>query len=320
VDDRLAAYLELAAVSDEEFVRRAYRTVLRRDPEPAAFERRVSRATLLRELVTSPEFEQVRALDEAIAAARDADEPLRFLEGPPGLDERIVEIPWALSRYRGEARVLDVGSANAEPAYLAALLAAAPAGLVCVDLVAAEVPGLRTAVADVRELPFEDRSFELALCVSTLEHVGRDNRVYGGGAEREDSGPAAALAELARVLERDGRLVLTVPCGEPEDHGWFVQHDPDGWNRIFVESGFRVLDEEVYERGSEGWRAAPEFEPAGVRYGERGAGASAVLCAELRPRPGWRRLVRLARAGAGGSGAGERGSPPAPPPPGGSPG
>ena len=35
--------------------------------------------------------------------------------------ERAVEIPWALSRYRGERRVLDVGYANAEPRYLSAL-------------------------------------------------------------------------------------------------------------------------------------------------------------------------------------------------------
>ncbi len=30
-----------------------------------------------------------------------------------GSDERVIEIPWVLSRYRGEARVLDVGSARA---------------------------------------------------------------------------------------------------------------------------------------------------------------------------------------------------------------
>ena len=35
MDDRLRAHLELAELSDEEFVRRAYRFVLRRAPEPA---------------------------------------------------------------------------------------------------------------------------------------------------------------------------------------------------------------------------------------------------------------------------------------------
>jgi SAM-dependent methyltransferase len=192
----------------------------------------------------------------------------------------------------GAERVLDVGSANAEPAYLGALLAAAPRELVGADLVEADIPGLTTVVADLRELPFGDRSFDLVLCVSTLEHVGRDTRVYGVEADREVGGIEAALDELRRVLDRDGRLVVTVPCGEPEERDWFVQHDPDGWNTRFLAAGFAVLAQEVYERRPDGWRAADPFDPAGVRYGERGAGASAVLCTELRPRPAWRRLLK----------------------------
>jgi SAM-dependent methyltransferase len=291
VDDRLAAHLELAAVSDDEFVRRAYRMVLRRDPEPDAFERRVSRATLLRELAASEEFERLRALDDAIELALRSEEPARFLEAPAALDERAIEIPWALSRLGGAERVLDVGTANAEPAYVAALVTAAPTELVAVDLVEAEIPGLKTVVADIRDLPFPDRSFDFVLCVSTLEHVGRDNRVYGvepGG----DGGIETALRELGRVLGRRGRLVVTVPCGEREDRDWFVQDEPDGWNRSFLAAGFAVAAQETYERRAEGWRAADRFDPAGVRYGERGAGASAVLCTELRPRPLWRQLLR----------------------------
>ena len=284
-------HLELAALSDEEFVRRAYRLVLRRDPEPAAFAREVSRATLLHELVESEEFARVQALDDAIRAALEARAPARFLEAPANADERAIEIPWALSRLAGTRRVLDVGTANAEPAYVTALVSAAPEELVGVDLVGAEVPKLRTVVADVRDLPFPDRSFDLVLCVSTLEHVGRDNRVYGIQPAGE-GGIDAALVELRRVLDREGRLVVTVPCGEPEERDWFVQDDPDGWNRRFLTAGFAVLAQETYERRPDGWRAADAFDPSGVRYDERGASASAVLCTELRPRPAWRRLLK----------------------------
>ena len=291
MDDRLAAHLDLAALSDEEFVRRAYRLVLRRDPEPTAFERAVSRATLLQELATSEEFERLRVLDDAIGRALSSGEPARFLEAPSELDERAIEIPWALSRVGGDERVLDLGTANAEPAYVASLLAAPARELVAADLVEVDVPGLRSVVADARELPFPDRSFDLVLCVSTLEHVGRDNRVYGVESARE-GGIEEALAELRRVLDRRGRLVVTVPCGEREEHEWFLQDEPAGWNRAFLQAGFAVEAQETYERRSEGWRAADEFDPTGVRYGERGAGASAVLCTELRPRPAWRQLLR----------------------------
>jgi SAM-dependent methyltransferase len=310
MDDRLEAHLELAELSDAEFVRRAYRLVLRRDPEPAALEREVPRATLLRELVSSPEFGRLAALDEAIAAGGEG----RFLEAPPGMDERAVEIPWALARIRRGERVLDVGTANAEPAYVAALIARGASELVGIDLVEAQVPGMSTVVADVRELPFDDGAFDLALCVSTLEHVGRDNRAYGAEGETDPRGTAAALEELRRVLTTDGRLVVTVPCGEREDHGWFVQLDPDGWNEEFLAAGFRVLEEEIYALGPEGWRARPDFEPAGVRYGPA---ASAVLCASLGPVSSARKLARrvrgaVARRGGGGSGPPREPQPPAP--------
>jgi hypothetical protein len=121
------------------------------------------------------------------------------------------------------------------------------------------------------------------LLVSTLEHVGADNTVYGLDAERDEGARPAALRELARVLVRDGSLLVTVPLGEPGDHGWFRQEDERGWTSLFARAGLFVEELEAYVLGTDGWRAAPSFDPAGVRYGERGPAASAVLCADLSP-------------------------------------
>lgn len=286
MDSRLAAHLELADVSDDEFVRHAYRLILRRDPEPDALERRLakladgtlSRATLLRELATGEEFERVRALDDAVAYAgwaRATDERPRELSALPG-DERPVEITWTLSRYRGEPKVLDVGYAFAEPAYLAALVALGADELVGVDLAEAEVPGLRSERADVRDLPFADGAFDVVLCISTLEHIGRDNRVYGLPAEQDARGIPQALRELRRV---GSRVLVTVPTGERHELDWLIQLEPDAWLQLFRTSGFIVFEHEVYELREDGWRSAPSFEPAGVRFGE--TSANAILCAEL---------------------------------------
>jgi len=299
VSGELRAWREAGEGSDEEFVDAVFALVLRRDPEPEARERALaklregtlSRATLVHELASAPEFERIRLLDDGVAfarGARAAGERPRWLQGPPETDERVVEIPWVLARLSGR-RALEVGYAFAEASYLAALLQAGFDELVGVDLASADVPGLTGVQADVRDLPFDDGAFDLVLCVSTLEHVGADNTGYGLDAEDDASSRLTALRELRRVLASDGRLLITVPCGEPGDYGWFHQDDVHGWTRLFTRAGFFVEEQEVYELGDEGWRAAPELDTTGLRYGERGPAASAVLCAELSPR----RLRRL---------------------------
>jgi SAM-dependent methyltransferase len=299
VDPRLQAHVDALAGSDEEFVDASFALILRRPADAGARERALaklregtlSRATLIHELATAPELERVRQLDDVVAFARGArerGERPRHLQAPPGSDERLVEVPWVLSRLRS-GRVLEVGWAFAEPAYVAGLVEATPGELVGVDLVGGEAPGFETVVADARDLPFGDATFDQVLLVSTLEHIGADNEVYGVEGDRDDSGRAAALRELRRVLRPTGRLLVTVPLGEPGDYGWFRQEDVAGWTRLFTEAGYFVEEQEAYELVEEGWRSAPTFDPEGVTYGSRGPAASAVLCAELSPR----RLRRL---------------------------
>jgi O-antigen chain-terminating methyltransferase len=293
----LPAWLGALDGDDAEVVERLWRLVLRRDAEPEARERTVerlakgmSRAALLQELVESAEFARVRTFDDGLALAAAARRAPRKVRGPArprsleaaaATEERFVEIPWVLARYDGEQRVLDVGYAFAEPAYLAGLVALGASGLTGVDLAEADVPGLRSVAGDVRQLPFEDGSFDLVLCVSTLEHVGRDNTVYGLAREADDEGLDTALRELRRVLARRGRLLVTVPCGEAEDLGSQVQLEPRGWIRRFQQAGLLVFEDELYELTPDGWRSVTLLTP-GLRYGDRGPGASAVLCAELR--------------------------------------
>ena len=62
-------------------------------------------------------------------------------------------------------------------------------------------PGLDALCADTRELPFADGAFDLVLSNSTLDHFETLADVR------------AALAELHRVLEPGGRLVLTLDNG-----------------------------------------------------------------------------------------------------------
>jgi SAM-dependent methyltransferase len=276
---------------DAEFVERAFRELLRRPADDDARGRALakladgtlSRATFVHELVTSPEADRVRELDDAVAlglGARARGERLTWLQAPAGTDERVVEIPWVLSRLIATGRVLEVGYAFAEAPYLAALLRSG-VELVGVDLASRDVEGMERLTADVRDLPLPDGSVDQGLLVSTLEHVGADNSAYGLGVEEAPSSRVEALRELGRVLAPGGRLLVTVPLGEPGDHGWFRLDDVPGWTGLFASAGLFVEEQEAYALTDEGWRAAPAFRTDGVGYGDRGPAASAVLCTEL---------------------------------------
>ena len=291
MDPLVDAELSAHHASDATFVERTFREALRRPPDADARERAIeklaagtlSRATFLHELVTADEGVRVRALDDAVAlglGARARGERLAWLQAPGASDERVIEIPWVLSRLVPTGRVLEVGYAFAEVPYLAALLRSG-VELVGVDLAERDVDGMERTTADVRSLPFPDDSFDQTLLVSTLEHVGADNTSYGLASENDPASRIDALRELGRVLRPGGRLLVTVPLGEPGDHGWFRLDDVDGWNSEFAAAGLFVEEEEAYELTDDGWRVSPAFHASGVGYGDRGPAASAVLCAEL---------------------------------------
>jgi SAM-dependent methyltransferase len=292
MDERLAAHLELASLTDQDFVDRAFRLLLRRPPDDEARshalaalgEHGLSRAGLLAELADSDEFRRLRLLDDGVgrgAAARATGERPHELISTAEFDERPIELAWTLGRYRGEARVLDVGYAFAEPVWLAALLGLGARELVGVDLAEREVPGMTTVQADVRRLPFDARSFDAVFCVSTLEHVGGDNTRYDLGPEHDPQAPLEALRALRRVTTRGGKIFLTVPVGS-SSADWFLRQPADAWRAWFRKADLYVYDEEVYvQEGGE------------LRHGPRDG--EGVLCVELHPGRRRHEFLRLLR-------------------------
>ncbi|HEX4034138.1 MAG TPA: class I SAM-dependent methyltransferase [Solirubrobacteraceae bacterium] len=195
-----------------------------------------------------------------------------------GLSERVVEVPWAMRAVARDpaARILDAGTAFAPMVYKR-LLVRLPQDVELVDLADAELPGLRSHIADLRSLPLETKSFDAALCISTLEHVGMDNAQYGvasGG-----RGDVTALAELGRVARR---VIVTVPGGADADMGWQNQYSPATLRRIAAEAGLSVarLEAFAHEAGA-GWSPVSEDGVTAREYGAGSVKAAAVLCAEL---------------------------------------
>ena len=200
------------------------------------------------------------------------------------MSERVVEIPWVLSRYQGERRVLDIGPAYALPLYLRRLRMLHVPELHGVDLTEARLDGIITAQADVRSMPYPDGLFDLIICISTLEHIGCDNARYRLQVPVDPQGDLHALIEMRRVLADQGRILVTVPYGRPQDYGWFRQYDGRRWQRLVDQARLEIVEQACYGYSDAGWI---QFEDPSVLesrgYQEMGApAATAVLCASLK--------------------------------------
>jgi Methyltransferase domain len=196
-----------------------------------------------------------------------------------GMSERVVEIPWVMRSLPSSPtkHVLDVGTAFSLIVYKW-LLVRQPHIIEVADLAQAYVPGLERHVADVRKLPFRQDSFDVAICISTLEHVGMDNANYG--VESGGAGEVGGLRELGRVARR---VLVTVPAGSDANMGWQRQYAPSTFRRVVEEAGLTVERLEVFAHDPIcGWAPADEDSVEGRTYGVGASAAAAIVCAELR--------------------------------------
>jgi SAM-dependent methyltransferase len=239
---------------------------------------------------------------DLLSWALGSDELRRLLAGGEplpkgygaGLDERVIEFPWLYSR-RPFGRLLDAGSTLNHQHILDRF--EPEATWLCVTTLRPEQAayterGISYVYADLRDLPFRDGFFDTVICASTLEHVGMDNTRYGDEAPSA-SDPAteqsAALAELLRVAAPGGRVLLTLPYGRAEDHGWFRQYDEAALKGLLDGLDASVT---VYAYGPRGWQIGSLAGARDARYKDhstdktpapdRAAAARAVACIQLR--------------------------------------
>lgn len=179
------------------------------------------------------------------------------------MTERVAEIPWAVSN--AVAPVLDVGCA--ESSYLADL----PAPVDGIDVRPCASPALHDFYrGDIREYPLPQR-YATVLAVSTLEHVGLACDAYGTIADDPD-GDRRALDGCVGATAPGGKVLVSVPFGNPGDHVWFRQYDLARLARLL--DGY---DATIDIRLAGDWaRSAPVADVA-VDYANGAAGAVALI-------------------------------------------
>jgi len=145
------------------------------------------------------------------------------------LPERVVELLLARLSYWPGALVLDVGHANSMTCHRDMVRSLpAPRKITGIDMAEPVFDASQLYAESVRrdicDTGFADETFDLVWCISSLEHIGMDNSGYG---ESGSDGATAegALAEMLRITRAGGSILVTVPYGKRENHGWFRNFD-----------------------------------------------------------------------------------------------
>jgi SAM-dependent methyltransferase len=163
--------------------------------------------------------------------------------------------------------------------------------------------GISYLFQDLRDIPIRNSYYDTIACLSTLEHVGFNNTLFGCKQTRSQDRAedfVIAMGELRRVLKSGGSLLLTVPFGAHRDLGAFQQFDRKLLSRAveaFGESSEVV--ETFYRYTAEGWNVVEAEDCAECEYVEwisrprdqwprplplepdRAAAARAVACVRL---------------------------------------
>lgn len=248
-------------------------------------------------------------IDQRVAFVKDTlNNPAlmqKFIESeqlPTGhgarLDERVVEYPWTLARIPdGAGCILDAGSTlNFD--FLAAHPRLREKNLVIYTLAPEGVlnlPNVSYLYGDLRDTILKDAVFDGVVCISTLEHVGMNNTLlYTADTRFQETDTRAyrtVVAELRRLLKPGGKLLLTVPYGRYENHGWLQQFDAERITDVIAVFGGARTNVTYYRYLPDGWRLAEAEDCADCRYfnihatqapaADYAAAARAVACIEM---------------------------------------
>ncbi len=184
-----------------------------------------------------------------------------------GLDERVVEYPWVLSklsRYNARCQFLDAGSTLNHRFIMRhplverqkwTILTLAPERESFCNL------GVSYVYDDLRAMPFRDQCFDTVFCISVIEHIGMDNTHYTHEDTYRQNRPQdyiRAVNEMKRVLRPNGWLFLTVPFGRYENHGWLQQFDSAMLLNLVSQFQPRKDERTFFRSTLDGWQMCAE--------------------------------------------------------------
>ena len=132
--------------------------------------------------------------------------------------------------------------------------------------------------ADAVNLPIQDETFDVVICISVLEHIGLGKYVQSGLNDKADY---QAFMEMIRVLKRRGRLYLTVPFGvDMIWEGWVRSYTRERLDDMLRACPYPVCEEksDFFKNTREGWLFSNSNDLSNVRMFEKVDDIEGLYC------------------------------------------
>ncbi len=192
---------------------------------------------------------------------------------------RIVEIPYVLNQLHhvahGGERILQVGDV------LSKEMALDHYEVELVDLGAESVskPGLKVHKVDIRDVSLPQSYFDIAISISTLEHIGLQGPSF-------PDGDKLAIDIINQALKPGGLFLLTVPFGKSAVRQTFRVYDGNRINAILGDY-FNIEEEAFFVWRGLKWRRTSREDAGRVGFLNNNPsmilGVALVLARKTRP-------------------------------------
>ena len=164
-----------------------------------------------------------------------------YVKNASGLDERIIEYKWIfnqLGKIKKNGKLLDAGSTINFPdilkriknKYKITIQTLYPENYCFYD------EGISYVYEDLSKKIFKDNSFDIITCISTLEHIGFDNKIYNKLSKFKNIGRnidyLKVIENFRKCLKKGGTLLLTLPYGIHQKFNNLQQFDEKMVNKI----------------------------------------------------------------------------------------
>lgn len=190
-----------------------------------------------------------------------------------GLDERIVEYYWIINELKKlKGKLLDAGSTLNFSIILNKI---AKKYDITIQTLYPENDcffnhGISYVYNDLTQKNFNNNYFDVITCISTLEHIGFDNKIYQTTLKNEmkknNESYLQVIKNFKLLLKKNGTLLLTIPFGKHQKFEDLQQFDKKMVNKIVKVFKPKKLSKKfaIYEKNR--WKFCKEKQCLNIKF------------------------------------------------------